>query len=101
MFNDAKLWDGIDCDSNSEGYPNNVWNSLSVGMTYDGVDIDTFEIEWDDEDGYGNKLLEPGDTEAHLDMVSPQDHWNLVYMILSLRSKTYVGGTDHYVINYG
>jgi Flp pilus assembly pilin Flp len=101
MFNDAKLWDGIDCDSNSEGYPNNVWNGYSEDMQYDGVDIDTFEIEWDDEDPYGNKLLEPGDTEAHMDMVSPQDHWNLVYMILSLRSKTYVGGTEHYVISYG
>jgi Flp pilus assembly pilin Flp len=91
-FNGTKLWDGINCDQNSPEAPNNVWNEQSVGVQYDGVDIDTFAITWE------SGLLEPGDTEAHLDMVSPLDHWNLVYIILSVRSETTTGGTTHYVI---
>jgi hypothetical protein len=91
-FNGTKLWDGITCTSNSASYPNNVWNERSVGMQWDGIDIDTFYITW------ASGLLEAGDTTAHIDMVSPQDHWNLIYMILSVRSETTTGGTTHYII---
>ncbi len=62
-------------------------------MSYEGVDIDTFEILWAD------NILTPNDTSLHLDMYSGQDFWNLVYFILSVRSKTVIGGTDHYNIN--
>jgi hypothetical protein len=81
----------------------NVWNMISPGMTFDGVDVDTFDIPW--EDG-GNDLVVPGDTTAHLDLWSTteggyqgSDAWNLIYLILSLRSETTTGGTMHYVIH--
>jgi hypothetical protein len=70
-----------------------VWNSLSPGMTYDGVDVDTFEVLWDD------NVLTPGDTSLKVDMVSPEDAWNLVFMILSVRCETVTGGTSHYVLH--
>ncbi|MFH1448945.1 MAG: hypothetical protein ABIG09_00805 [bacterium] len=63
-------------------------------MSYDGVDIDTFYITW------ASGLLESGDTTAQLDLPS-QEAWNLVYIILSLRSETVTGGTVHYVIHGG
>ncbi len=84
VFNDTALSDGFD--------PNDVWNSQSVGMTEDGMDIDTFDITW------ASNLLEPGDTTVQLDMPNPGDNWNLIYIILSLRSKTSIGGTSHYVV---
>jgi hypothetical protein len=99
-LNGTKLWDGITCNYNSSGSPENVWNCLSVGLgeeTVDGVDIDTFEISWT------SGLLEAGDTSAHLDIVSDPnstgDNWNLVYVILSVRSETHTGGTAHYLIH--
>jgi hypothetical protein len=84
----------------------NVWNMHSPGMTFDGVDVDTFEIPW--QNGSGQALVVPGDTTAHLDLPSEtaggydgSDAWNLVYLVLSLRSKTTTSGTTHYVIrNY-
>jgi hypothetical protein len=81
-FNETNLSDGFST--------NNVWNGKSVGMT-DGVDIDTFYITW------ASGLLESGDTTAQLDLPS-QEAWNLVYIILSLRSETVTGGTTHYMI---
>jgi hypothetical protein len=78
----------------SDGYStNNVWNSKSLGMSYDGVDIDTFYITW------ASHLVEPGDTTKHIDMPSGSDNWNLVYMILSMRSETVTGGTTYYFIH--
>lgn len=71
----------------------NVWNSWSEGMSEDGVDIDTFEITW------ASGLLEPGSTTATIDMPNPNDNWNLIYIILSLRSESSVGGTVHYLIH--
>jgi len=78
----------------SDGYStNNVWNSKSLGMSYDGVDIDTFYVSW------ASHLIEPGDTTVHIDMPSGTDNWNLVYMILSMRSETVTGGTTYYYIH--
>jgi hypothetical protein len=75
----------------------NLWNSYSPGMTYDGVDVDTFDIPWENDSS--QPLVVPGDTTAHLDLRSDgSDAWNLVYLILSLRSKTTIGGTTHYMI---
>jgi hypothetical protein len=84
VFNDVALSDGYGT--------NNVWNGASIGMTQDGMDIDTFYVTW------GSHLLEPGDTTAQLDLPTGLDNWNLIYIILSLRSETVTGGTTHYII---
>jgi hypothetical protein len=84
-FNDTRLSDG-------EGSDQNVWDSQSTGMSEDGMDIDTFYVTW------ASSLLEPGDTTAELDLPTGTDNWNLIYIILSLRSKTSIGGTSHYVV---
>ena len=70
----------------------NVWNSWSVGLSEDGIDIDTFDITWN------SHLLEPGDSSATVDLPTKKDSWNLVYIILSLRSETTTGGTITYLI---
>jgi hypothetical protein len=95
QFNGTTLWDGTVSSSpgpNSEANPTNAWNSKSVGMTQDGMDIDTFYVTW------ASGLIEPGATSADIDMPTTQENWNLIYMILSLRSETTIGGTEHYVI---
>jgi hypothetical protein len=83
-FNDTALSDGEST--------NDVWNSWSVGLTEDGIDIDTFHVTW------GSGLLEPGDTSAEVDLPTATDSWNLVYIILSFRSETTAGGTISYLI---
>ena len=87
VFNEEPLSDGFSS--------NDVWNSKSIGMTKDGMDIDTFYVTW------ASGLLEPGDNTAQLDMPNPTENWNLIYIILSLRSETVTGGTVHYVIHGG
>jgi hypothetical protein len=62
-------------------------------MSQDGVDIDTFNITW------ASQVLKPGDTKLHLDLYSYIDNYNLVYLILSVRSKVVTGGTGHYIIS--
>jgi hypothetical protein len=81
--------------SNSASPWNNVWNGASPGMSYPGIDVDTFEIDWDD------GILQPGDTTLHLDMDSGTDAWTFIYLIMSVRSETLTSGTTHYVINRG
>jgi hypothetical protein len=81
--------------SNAVSPWNNIWNGESPGMTYAGVDIDTFEVLWADQ------IFQPDDTSVHLDMVSNQDAWNFIYFIISVRSETITGGTSHYVIYSG
>lgn len=88
-----KLWDGISVSSNSEGHPNNIWNSRSTTFTADGVDIDTFSILWDD------GRISHGDTKAHIDIYTYTDNWNLIYIILSFRSKITTGGALSYLIH--
>ncbi len=91
-----KLWDGITTDYNSSGSPNNVWNARSLGTTegvIDGFDIDTFYITWE------SGMLHADDTQMHIDIYTEVDNWNLIYIILSVRSKTTIGGTTHYVIH--
>ena len=80
--------------SNSASPWDNVWNSASPGMSYPGIDVDTFSVLWND------GILEPGDTQLHLDMTTGTDAWNLIYIILSVRSETVTGGTSNYVIHY-
>ncbi|MDD5703842.1 MAG: hypothetical protein PHU23_17550, partial [Dehalococcoidales bacterium] len=59
----------------------------------DGIDIDTFHIPWD------SGLLEQGDTTAHIDFYTEQDNWNMVYIIISFRSKATYGGAISFLIN--
>ncbi len=88
--NGVELWDGTTSDSNYEGYPHNVWNAESLDMQ-NGIDIDTFTIGWD--------ILHADDTEAQIDLVSDNDNFNLIYLVLSVRSETVIGGTRHYTIS--
>jgi hypothetical protein len=79
--------------SNDESPQDNIWNSASPGMSYPGIDVDTFNVLWTD------GILTPKDTSLHLDMNSGQDAWNLVYFIMSVRSETVTAGTGHYMID--
>ncbi len=80
--------------SNDNSPEYNVWNSSSYpGTSHIGVDIDTFEILWTD------NIFVPKDERVTLHMYSGQDFWNLVYFILSVRSKTIVGSTEYYTIS--
>jgi hypothetical protein len=85
QFNGTKLDDGTSS-------LNDVWNGRSIGMSAEGVDVDTFSITWDSD------LLEPEDTSAQIDLYTDVDIWNLVYVILSFRSSTISGGTISYLI---
>lgn len=98
--NSYKLWDGKASvavpGSNTQSAPNNVWNGLSTAFNYDGIDVDTFKVYWGNPLSTG--LLKPGDTSARLDLCTAQDNWNLVYVIISFRSKATTGGTVTYRI---
>jgi hypothetical protein len=99
--NGTKLWDGTNTTNNSKSNPNNVFNSTSMGLgTYDGIDIDTLGI--DPPNGqyitWSSNILSPGDTSAQVDLVTYQDVWNLVYLIISFRSETSTGGSLTYLI---
>lgn len=85
-FNDTKLDDGTSS-------LNDVWNGRSIGMSAEGVDIDTFYVTW------ASDLLEPGDTSAQIDMWTEIDIWNLVYIIMSFRSEVTAGGTLTYLVS--
>jgi hypothetical protein len=91
-FNNTKLWDGTTTTGNSVGNPNNVFNSASVNMSANGVDIDTFHVTW------ASGLLSPGATSAQIDIVSSQDKFNLIYTIIAFRSTVKVGGNLVYEI---
>jgi hypothetical protein len=81
--------------SNPNSPATDVWNGKSYPGTYEeGVDIDTFTLLWTDD------ILTPGDNVLHVDLLSLDDAWNLVYFIISVRSETVTGGTSHYMI-YG
>jgi hypothetical protein len=111
--NQYKLWDGtlsvLHSGSNTSTYPNNSWNGMSAIkrktggvwqwtslMNADGVDIDNFYVPWGSPASSG--LLKPGDTSAHIDLCTAQDNWNLVYVIISFRSKAKTGGALTYLI---
>ena len=83
-FNATALYDGKTTSD--------VWNSWSLVMSKDGVDVDTFYITW------RSGLLQPGDTSAQADLPTQTDSWNLVYIILSFRSETTTGGAISYLI---
>jgi hypothetical protein len=72
----------------------NVWNSISIGMSETGVDVDTYTVEWETTDN----IFTPGDTRVNLYMDTGMDVWNLIYIMMSVRSETDTRGTGHYVI---
>lgn len=92
-FNNTKLWDGTVSDENSEGSPNNCWNGKSLGMTAEGVDVDTFYVTW------ASGLLQPGHTTASIEIYTPLDEYNLIYIILAFRDEPRTGGALSYLIN--
>ncbi len=102
-YESYKLWDGITIGTsnlaaapyvpNNAFQPDNVWNSYSQSGLCDGVDIKTFNVPWT------SQLLKPGDTKLHLDLYTQVDNYNLIYIILSVRSKTVTTGAQNYSIN--
>lgn len=93
QVNGTKLWDGINCLNNSSTNPNDAWNSRSYNLNLDGIDIDTFSISWD------SHILEEGDVEAAVDLVTSYDGIHVIYVILSFRSLITTGGTLAYLIH--
>jgi hypothetical protein len=91
--NGDKLWDGINTTDNTADLPHNCWNGKSLGMTFDGVDIDTFYVTWE------SNTLEAGETTATVDIPTNGDAWNLIYIILAFRDETRTGGSLSYLIN--
>jgi hypothetical protein len=95
-----KLWDGTlstaHPGSNTQSHPNNVWNSKSLGLVQDGIDIDTFYVPWGNPPSSG--LLRPEDSSALVALQTGTDSWNLIYIIISFRSRTVTGGTITYLI---
>jgi len=75
---------------------NNVWNSMSLGITASGIDIDTFYVPWGTSPGSG--ILRPGDTSVQIDIPTTGDGFTLSYIILSFRSEITSGGTISYLI---
>jgi hypothetical protein len=96
ILDSYKLWDGTYSTdvpgSNTPTHPDNVWNGKSVGLTADGVDIDTFNITW------ASGMLQPGDTSARIDLYTETDQWNLIYIIISFRSSVTTGNALSYLI---
>jgi hypothetical protein len=92
-FNGTKLWDGTTTSGNTQADPTNCWNGASLGMTAEGVDVDTFYVTW------ASGLLQPGHTTAYIDIYTPQDEYNLIYIILAFRDETRTGGALSYLIN--
>ena len=76
--------------SNSVSPVGNVWNSQSPGLTIPGVDIDTFTVEY--------PTIEPGETQAFVDLPTGSDGFCIVYIILSFRSEVVAGGSIIYRI---
>ncbi|MDV2989696.1 MAG: hypothetical protein P3T54_06085 [Dehalogenimonas sp.] len=83
-------------DGNSQALANaaspstNVWNSTSPGLSYPGIDIDTFYVNY--------PLIEPGDTSATINLPTQSDGFLLGYIIISFRSDTTTGGAISYLI---
>ena len=86
--------DRLNNDATGEPSPvNDVWNSRSSEMDdADGIDIDTFYIAG------GSGTIQPGDTEATVEFETEEDVWNMVYMILSLRSDLSGTGLLSYIV---
>lgn len=77
----------------SDGFATgNVLNSKSQGLSAAGIDIDTFHIKW------GDNLLEPGDTSAGINIYTDGDGYVFIYLVLSFRSQSTIGGALSYLV---
>jgi hypothetical protein len=87
--NNESLW-------NTASPVNNVWNSRSPGLTIDGIDIDTFTVDY--------PTLRPGDTSAEINLPTGDGHtsdgFTLIYIILSFRSEIHTSDAITYSIKY-
>jgi len=79
----------------------NVWNGKfrgSGGGEVDGIDVDTFQIRWDD------NILQEGDFSADVVLGNASDDPNdaelimVTYIIISFRSSVTSGGTISYLV---
>jgi hypothetical protein len=95
-LNGTKLWDNTTTGGNTSQDPDDVWNGVSLGMSADGVDVDTFEVPWGNPVSSG--LLVPGVSSAQIDMHTGTDIWQMVYIIISFRSESTTGGAISYLI---
>ncbi len=71
---------------------NDVWNARSTEMDADGIDIDTFYISG------ASGCIDPGDSQATVTFQTQEDRWNMVYMILSMRSDLSATGVLTYIV---
>jgi hypothetical protein len=83
---DSIAVNGTTLPGDTDNPSSNVWNSQSriAGTLLKGIDIDTFNIS--------KTIIRPGDNQASIALDTDTDAWNLVYMILSFRSKLTTGG---------
>lgn len=85
----TKLNTGADGTALDNG---NVWNSISNEMSADGIDIDTFSVRGSD------GVIQPSDSGATVTLETGQDVWNLVYLVLSMRSDLSGTGLLTYIV---
>jgi len=83
---DSITVNGTTLPGDADNPADDVWNSQSriEGNLVQGIDIDTFNIS--------STIIQPGDDAATVALYTNVDAWNLVYMILSFRSKLTAGG---------
>jgi hypothetical protein len=104
----TKLWDGTTIvasgHDNNKTSPNNAWAGRSMVLgSVDGVDIDTMGIDpaasppqyitW------SSSIMAAKDTSASINLVTHNDYFFMVYMIISFRSETTTGGSLSYLIH--
>jgi hypothetical protein len=78
--------------TNDNDAANNVWNGQSSGgQSNDGMDVDTFYINY--------PIIKPGDTSALIDMPTTNDGFTLSFIIISFRSNSVSGGAILYLIH--
>jgi hypothetical protein len=76
----------------------NVWNSQSVGLSANGIDIDTFQVSW------SSGVLQEGDSSADVVLGNASPDPNdaelimVAYIIVSFRSSITSGGTLSYLV---
>ena len=92
LFGDSFNLNGVALADENGDPINNCWNSKSQGASNSGIDIDTFDVSW------GSNILQSGNTFAKVDLPTQTDSWNLVYIILSFRSRATSGGIISYLV---
>jgi hypothetical protein len=91
-FNGQELWSEYGINHGIPTY--NTWDSHSMLCSNEGVDVETFIVDWDD------GLLEEGDTSADVTVWAgnPTDGIAIVYIAMSFRSELNTSGALSYRI---